>query len=189
MLAWVAGSLLMLIVILLAGGAYYTTTDDFQRRVGAQVVSVLEDSTGGRVELHRITFDLWHLAIEADGLVIHGTEAADQMPYLSADKILLRVKIHTFLSHTVGKGAQSHVGLSYLRVEQPHFHLIIDKDGKTNQPEPKHPTPSTEPIQNTLLDLQAGKVELANGLAVVNDRAIPFDVAAKDLNVEVHYIP
>jgi translocation and assembly module TamB len=189
MLAWVAGSLLLLIVILLAGGAYYTTTADFQRRVGAQVVSVLEDSTGGRVELHRITFDLWHLAIEADGLVIHGTEAADQMPYLSADKILLRVKIHTFLSHTVGKGAQSHVGLSYLRVEQPHFHLIIDKDGKTNQPVPKHPTPSTEPIQNTLLDLQAGKVELANGLAVVNDRAIPFDVAAKDLNVEVHYIP
>ncbi len=187
-LLWSAGSLLLLILILIAGGAYYTTTADFQRRVGGEVVKVLEDSTGGRVELRRISFDLWHLAIEADGLVIHGTEAPDQMPYLSADKILLRVRIHTFLSHTVGKGAQSHIGLNYLRVEQPHFHLIIDKNGKTNQPVPKHPTPSTEPIQNTLLDLQAGKVELANGLAVVNDRAIPFDMAAEDFNVEIHYI-
>ena len=187
-LLWSAGSLLLLILILIAGGAYYTTTADFQRRVGGEVVKVLEDSTGGRVELRRISFDLWHLAIEADGLVIHGTEAPDQMPYLSADKILLRVRIHTFLSHTVGKGAQSHIGLNYLRVEQPHFHLIIDKNGKTNQPVPKHPAPSTEPIQNTLLDLQAGKVELANGLAVVNDRAIPFDMAAEDFNVEIHYI-
>ena len=187
-LLWSAGSLLLLILILIAGGAYYTTTADFQRRVGGEVVKVLEDSTGGRVELRRISFDLWHLAIEADGLVIHGTEAPDQMPYLSADKILLRVRIHTFLSHTVGKGAQSHIGLNYLRVEQPHFHLIIDKNGKTNQPVPKHTAPSTEPIQNTLLDLQAGKVELANGLAVVNDRAIPFDMAAEDFNVEIHYI-
>ena len=187
-LLWGAGSLLLLILILAAGGAYYTTTADFQRRVGGEVVKVLEDSTGGRVELRHISFDLWHLAIEADGLVIHGTEAPDQMPYLSADRILLRVRINTFLSHTVGKGAQSHIGLSYLRVEQPHFHLIIDKNGNTNQPVPKHPTPSTEPIQNTLLDLQAGKVEFANGLAVVNDHAIPFDVAAENFNVGIHYI-
>ncbi len=27
----------------------------------------------------------------------------------------------------------------YLRVEHPQFHLIVDKDGKTNQPTPKHP--------------------------------------------------
>jgi len=185
--AWVVGSLSLLLVVLLAGGAYYTGTADFQRRVGGEVVSVLEDATGGRVELRHISFSLWHLAVEADGLVIHGTEAPGEMPYLSADKILVRVKIYTFLAHTMG-GPKSHVGLDYLRVEQPHFHLIIDKNGKTNQPVPKHKSTSTEPIQNTLLDLQAGKVEIANGLAVVNDHAVPFDVAANDLNVEVHYI-
>ena len=32
-------------------------------------------------------------------------------------------------------------------------------------------------------------MELANGLALVNDRAIPFDLAASDLNAEVHYLP
>jgi len=187
-LAWIAGSVLLLLILLVVGVSYYTTTADFQRRVGGEVAKVLENSVGGRVELNHISFNLWHLAIEADGLVIHGTEGPGQMPYLSADKILLRVRIHTFLSHTVGKGPQSHVGLNYLRVEQPHFHLIIDKNGNTNQPVPKHPNNSTEPVQDTLLDLQAGKVELANGLAVINDRSIPFDVAANNLNVEVHYI-
>lgn len=187
-LGWISASILILLIVLVLGLSWYTTTADFQQRVGEKVVSVLEDSTGGRVELGRISFNLWHLAIEADNLVIHGTEGPGEMPYLSAAKVFLRLRLHTFLSHTVGKGPQSHVALNFLRVEEPHLHLIIDKNGNTNQPVPKHPTTSTEPVQNTLLDLQATEVELANGLAVVNDRAIPFDAAAKNLNAQVHYI-
>ncbi len=186
---WTVGSLLVLVAILVGGLSWYSTTPDFERRVGKEVVSTLEDATGGRVELGRISLDLWHLAIEVDGLVIHGLEGPGEAPYLSADRILVRLKINTILSHTVGKGAQSHVGLNFLRVEQPHVHLIIDKDGKTNQPVPKHPSTSTEPLQNTLLDLQAKQVELANGLVLVNDRAIPFDLAARDLNAQVSYLP
>ena len=186
--AWVAGAALLLLLALVALVSWYTTTADFNNRVRSKLVAVLADATGGRVELQGIHLQLWHLAIEADGLVIHGTEGPGEMPYLSADRLLVRVKINTLLSHTVGSGAQSHVGLNYLRIEQPHFHLIIDKDGKTNQPVPKKPSTSTEPVQNTLLDLQAKQVELANGLAVVNDRAIPFDMAARDLEAAVHYI-
>ena len=79
-------------------------------------------------------------------------------------------------------------GLSLLRVEHPQIHLIIDKDGKTNQPIPKHPSTSKESLQDTLLDLKAHEVELVNGVAVLNDRAIPFDVAARDLDAEVRYL-
>ncbi|SEF93490.1 translocation and assembly module TamB [Bryocella elongata] len=185
----VSGSLLALLVLMLGVATWYTGTNDFQHRVGREVKEVLEDSTGGRVDVGHIGFSLWHLAIEVDGLVIHGTEPAGEMPYLSADKILLRLRINTFISHTVGKGPQTHVGLNFLRVEQPHVHLIVNKDGTTNQPTPKHPTPSTEPVQNTLLDLQAGDVQLANGLAVINDKSIPFDMAAHDLAAEVKYLP
>ena len=149
---------------------------------------MLEDATGGKVDLGGISVSLWHLAVEVDGVVIHGLEGPGEAPYLSADKILLRAKINTVVSHTVGRGAQSRIALSFLRVEQPHVHLIIDKDGKTNQPVPKKPSTSTTPVQDTLLDLQAGRVELANGLVVVNDRAIPFDVAAKDLQAQVNYL-
>ncbi|MES2392247.1 MAG: translocation/assembly module TamB domain-containing protein [Acidobacteriota bacterium] len=187
-LIWTSASLFGVLLLLLAGGAYYTTTDDFQRRVGGEVISVLQDSTGGRVELGHITFSLWHLAIEADNLVIHGTEEAGQMPYLSAAKIFVRVRINTFLSHTTGKGSQSRIGLNFLRVEEPHIHLIVYKDGHTNQPVPKHPKNTGEPIQNTLLDLQATRIELASGLAVINDRAIPFDLAANNFSAAVSYI-
>jgi translocation and assembly module TamB len=187
-IAWIFGSMVALVVAVLLFASWYTTTADFQHRVGEEVVSVLENATGGRTELRHISFNLWHLAIEAEGLVIHGTEAPGQMPYLSAQKILVRIRLHFFLTHIRGLGPQSRVSLRYLEVDQPHVHLIIDKDGHTNQPVPKHPSTSTTPIQDTLLDLQARKVVLNQGLAILNDRAIPFDAIANDLSAEVHYI-
>ena len=96
------------------------------------------------MELGKISFDLWHLAIEADGLVIHGLGGPGEAPYLAADKILLRVKIFNFFAHATGAGVASHVSLNYLRVEHPQMHLIVDKDGKTNQPVPKHPNTSRD---------------------------------------------
>ncbi len=186
---WVFISLAVLVLVALFGLNWYTGTADFQRRVGTEVKSVLEDSTGGKVDIGHISFNLWRLAIEVDNLVIHGTEAPGEAPYLSAARIFVRLKLNTFLSHTMGKGPQSHIGLNLLRVEQPHAHLIIDKDGKTNQPIPKHPSTSTEPIQNSLLDLQAKEVELADGLVLINDRPIPFNAAAQNLNARVQYLP
>jgi translocation and assembly module TamB len=183
-LAWFVGCF----VVLLGAAAFYTTTDDFQRRVGSEVTGLLADATGGRVELGHIEFSLWHLAIEADNLVVHGTEPAGESPYLSVGKILVRVKINTFMNHVAGQTVHSRVGLNLLRVEQPHFHLIVDKDGHTNAPVPKHPSTSTEPIQDTLLDLQATRVELADGIAVVNDQAIPLNLAANDLQAQVAYL-
>jgi translocation and assembly module TamB len=186
--ALLLGGLVILLIVVLVGAAWYTTTPDFQRRVGKEVVSVLEDSTGGRVELHGIRFSLRHLDIVADGLIIHGTEAEGEAPYVAVDRIEVRLKISSFLSHTAGTGLASHIGLNLLRVEHPQIHLIIDKDGKTNQPIPKHPSTSSEPLTDTLLDLKAHEVELIDGVALLNDRAIPFDLAARDLGAEVHYL-
>ena len=187
-LAWLVGSLLLLIVVLLVGLAFYTRTADFQHRVGKELVGILDDATGGHTEIGALKFDLLHLAIEVDGLVIHGLEGPGEAPYLAASKIMVRIKIISFLEHTAGTGAASHIGLNLLRVEDPHVHLIIDKDGKTNQPTPKHPSQSNEPVVDTLLDLKAKEVELVHGVALVNDRAIPFNLAAQDLNATVNYL-
>jgi translocation and assembly module TamB len=185
---WTVIAVVVLVAVLFGTFAWYSTTDDFNRRVGAEVVKILEDATGGRVELRKISFDLRHLAIEADGLVIHGSEALSEAPYLSVDKIDLRVKLLNLFSYVSGTGVSSHVRLSYLSVEHPQFHLIVDKDGKTNQPEPKHPNTSKTSLTDTLLDLKAGEVIVANGVALLNDRAIPFDMAARELDAEVHYL-
>ena len=186
--AWFVLIVIVLVAALLVAVTWYSKTPSFDRRVRTEVVKVMEDSTGGRVEIGRISVDLWHLAIEVDNLVIHGLEPAGEAPYLAVDRLLIRLKINTVLSHTVGKGAQSHIGLNFLRAEQPRIHLIIDKDGKTNQPTPKNPSTSTEPLQDTLLDLQAKDVEVANGMALINDRAIPLDAAARDLQATVRYL-
>lgn len=187
-LVWILGGLTVLGLVLFGVFAWYSTTPDFERRLGNEVVKVLESATGGRVELRRISFNLWHLAVEADGLVIHGLEGPDEVPYLAVDKILVHVRLFNFFAHASGTGGPAHVSLNYLRVEHPQFHLIVDKDGKTNQPTPKHPSTSNKPVIDTLLDLKARQVELANGVALLNNRAIPFDLAARELNAEVHYI-
>jgi translocation and assembly module TamB len=187
-LAWMLGGLTVLALVLFGVFAWYSTTPDFERRLGNEVVKVLENATGGRVELRRISFDLWHLAIKADGLVIHGLEGPGEAPYLAADRILVRVKLFNFFARAAGTGGPANVSLNYLRVEHPQFHLIIDKDGKTNQPTPKHPSTSNKPVIDTLLDLKARQVEVANGVALLNNRAIPFELAARDLNAEVNYI-
>ena len=185
---WVVVGLIALVVVLAGAFAWYSTTDDFQQRANREIVTVLGDATGGRVELAGFRFSLWHLAIEANGLVIHGLEGPGEAPYLAADRIQIHVKLFNFFSHVTGAGLASHVALSYLRVDHPQFHLIIDKDGKTNQPVPKHPTKSNKPVTDTLLDLKAQTVVLANGVVLLNNRAIPFDLAAHDLQAEVHYI-
>jgi translocation and assembly module TamB len=185
---WVFGPIVALLLVAVLLLNWYTTTDDFQQRVGGEVVQVLENATGGRIELQHLRFNLWHLAIEADGLVIHGTEAPGQLPYLSAAKIQLRLHINMVLTHIRGLGPQSRISLRYLRVDQPRMHLIVDKDGHTNAPTPRHPSTSTTPLQDTLLDLQARKVELADGLIVYNDQAIPFDLQASQLNAQITYL-
>jgi translocation and assembly module TamB len=186
---WTAGSLFLLLLILVAGLGFYTTTQDFSNRVRSTLISTLEDATGGKVDLAKVEFSLRHLAVEVDGLVIHGLEGPGQAPYLSADRVLVRITLKDLFSHaTNSKGAMRFITLSLLHVDKPQIHLIINKDGTTNQPEPKTKSTSNEPVLDTLLDLQASKVELASGVALLNDKAIPFDLAARDLGVNVHYI-
>jgi translocation and assembly module TamB len=183
-IAWTFAGLVALLLVLTAGVTWYAGTADFERRANKELVSVLEDSTGGRVEIGNVSLHLWHLAVEVDGLVIHGLEAPGEAPYLAADKIQVRIKLVSLLSRNVA----THVGLDLLRVESPRVHLIVDKDGRTNQPVPKKKTQSNEPVIDTLLDLKAKDVELVHGLALLNDRAIPFNLAAKDLNAQINYV-
>ncbi|MFP5232789.1 MAG: translocation/assembly module TamB domain-containing protein [Acidobacteriota bacterium] len=183
-----AASLAAFVTVLLIAATWYTGTADFQRRLRNEVVRTLQNATGGRVEVGRIHFSLWGLATEADGLVIHGTEGPGQMPYLSASRIILRAHLNMVLTHIRGLGPQSRISLRYLRIEQPRFHLIVYSDGHTNAPAPKHPHPLKQPLTDTLLNLQARQVELVHGVAMLNDRVLPFNLEARDVNARIAYL-
>src|SRR5271155_1859962 len=62
-IGWTVAALLVLVLVLFGAFAWYSKTNDFNRRVGKEVVKVLEDATGGKVELGKVSFDLWRLAV------------------------------------------------------------------------------------------------------------------------------
>jgi len=169
-----------LILLGIGAIAWYASTPQFQNLVREKLISTLEKATGGRVELKAFRWSLRQLAFEADGLAIHGLEAANEVPYAHVDRIYVRVKILSFI--------RPKIDLSYLEADHPVFHLIIYSDGSTNQPKPKT-EPSGKSIQDTIFDLKVGRTEINNGVALINQRAIPFNLEANDVGVVVTYAP
>jgi translocation and assembly module TamB len=173
--------LVLLLVLMVAGLLFYASTPHFANIVRQKVVSVLEDATGGRVEIQSLRWNLRHLAVEADGLTIHGLEDRGELPYAHVDRLYARAKILSFVD--------ARLGLDFLEVDRPAIHLIIYPDGHTNQPAPRAKQSSNGPAVDTIFDLQARRVEVHNGVALVNERSIPFQLAANDLGVVVTYAP
>ena len=125
----VGGVLVLLLFLVVAGLMFYASTPHFLNLVRQRVITVLEDATGGRVELQSLHWNLRHLAVEVDGLTIHGLEGRGEVPYAQIDRLYARAKILSFF--------QARLGLDFLEVNHPAIHLIIYPDGRTNQPTPK----------------------------------------------------
>jgi translocation and assembly module TamB len=168
------------VILLVVGGLYwYANTASFKSRIRNTVVAELEKSTGGRVDLQRFNWRLTHLEFEADNLTIHGLEAPGQVPYAHIDRLFVRLQILSFF--------RAKIGLNYLEADHPVVHLIVYPDGTTNQPKPQHP--STGNTKNEIFDLAIGRTVLDNGVALLNDRKIPFNLTANNLAAQVGYVP
>ena len=178
----VGGALLLLLVLVIGGLLFYASTPHFSNFVRQRVINVLQDATGGRVDLQSLHWSLGHLAVEVEGLTIHGLEGPGELPYAHVDRLYARVKILSFVN--------ARLGLDFLEVDRPSVHLIIYPDGTTNQPTPKAKESSSGPATiRTIFDLQANRVEVHDGMALLNERAIPFQLAANDVGVVVTYAP
>jgi len=171
----------------------YVDTPEFQKQVRERLVTVLGQATGGRVEIGRLRLSLWRLDAVADHVIIHGLESEREAPYLQVDRVELQLQWVTFLSQASGPHLQfgrsiaSHIALNLLEADRPQMHFIVYADGSTNQPVPEHKSTSTEPLADTLLDLQAKYLYVNNGTLLLNERAIPFNVAARNLDTKVRY--
>jgi len=170
-----------LLVLVAAGALWYASTAQFQNRVKSEVVEVLERSTGGRVELAHFSWHLLKLEVEVDGLTIHGLEASGEVPYAHLDKLLVRAKIISLF--------RAQIGLRLLQAEHPVLHLIVYPDGTTNQPTPKEAMSSGKPVTDEIFDLEVNQTLLDNGLLILNERKIPFNLAATDLAARFNYLP
>lgn len=83
--------ILVLLVFVLAG--WYLTSPRFQQQVRQWVIVQLQGSTGGRVELGALSWNLSQLEFEARDLTIHGREAPGEAPFFHADRVQVRLRI------------------------------------------------------------------------------------------------
>jgi translocation and assembly module TamB len=177
----VGGALLLLVAALIAGLLFYASSAHFSNQVRQRVITVLEDATGGRVEISSLNWSLRHLSVEVNGLTVHGLESRGQLPYAHVERLYARVRILSFID--------ARLGLDFMEVDRPEIHLIVYPDGRTNQPTPKAKQSSSGEALRTIFDLQARRVEVHNGMALINERSIPFQLAANNLGVVITYAP
>ena len=167
-------------VAVLAGGlCWYATTPAFANRVRHAVIARLEQDTGGRVELKSFSWRLTHLEFTAEDLTIHGREASDQIPWLHIDRLYVRLQILSFFSPKIA--------LNDLEADRPVFHLIVYPDGSTNEPLPQHR--SQRSVKDEVFNLQVAHTTVNDGLAVLNERRFPFQLAAGNMTAEISYVP
>ncbi|HEX4038542.1 MAG TPA: translocation/assembly module TamB domain-containing protein [Acidobacteriaceae bacterium] len=170
---------LAVVAVLIGALSWYANTSSFQNRVRRAVIAELEESTGGRVELRRFGWRLTHLEFEADDLTIHGLEGPGQAPYAHIERLYVRLQVLSFF--------RPKIGLNFLEADHPEIHLIVYPDGTTNQPRPKHA--STGSTKDEIFDLEIGRTVLNDGVAILNDRKILFNLSANHLAAQVSYVP
>jgi translocation and assembly module TamB len=174
--------ILLLFAVLLAGLSWYASTPQFANMVRNKLIQVLENATGGRVGLGAFRWSLLHLQVEADNLTSHGLEAPGLAPYVHLDRLTARIKIISLF--------RARIGLDYLGIDNPEVHIIVYKDGSTNQPVPKTKSAPLDVNKtvNEIFDLEANRAEINHGTLLLNQKSIPFSLAANDLEVGVNYL-
>ena len=152
------GVVLLAVIVVLV---WYLRSPQFGDFVRRKVIDSIEDATGGRVDMGSFHWNLAKLQFEAGDLTIHGLERPDQLPYVHVDRMQLAGAHLSFV--------QTRISLEYLGLEHPVIHLIVHPDGTTNAPEPRVKQSNSAAAQQ-LLDLAVARVDLRNGMLLVNER-------------------
>ena len=179
------------LALLAATGLYFwMSSAQFENIARKRLIAQLEKATGGRVEVATFHWRLLDLEAEATGLVIHGTEARSEAPYVRIDRLRASVSLLGFWS--------PNVQLRDLEIEQPAVHLIVFHDGSTNQPHPRTPPATFTQNLTSFFNLQAGHVAVEQGTLDYDNRAasfdaqnrrLPLDFQANDFSVLLSYAP
>ena len=185
----VAG-LVALTIVTLVSAYFIASSARFEGIVRQRLVAELERATGGRVEIAAFHWRLLALEADADGVVIHGLEDADEAPLARIEHMRVRVSVLNWMV--------PQLLLRDLEVEQPSIHFIVYPDGSTNQPHPRREAKSNRSAIDTLFRLKAGQFEIERGMVHYEDRAasfdyqdryIPLSFKADDVSLLLRYVP
>ncbi|HEX4485027.1 MAG TPA: AsmA family protein, partial [Terriglobales bacterium] len=178
MIGWIFGGVAALLAVVVVGGLLVLRSRGFHDYVLEKVIEQGSQATGGKVELRDFDFQLSTLTANVYGLKIHGTEPDPQTPLLSLDHVHLDLKLVSLLHHKVD--------LNEILVDHPVVHLISDKDGHSNIPQPKTPKDENSKPVN-VFDLGIHHVLLSNGEVYYNQEVSPLAAELHQLRAEVQY--
>ncbi|MCU1298167.1 MAG: hypothetical protein JWO91_2445 [Acidobacteriaceae bacterium] len=176
-IGWTAAIGVLLIAVLVIGGYVALRSSSFHRYVLAKIIQQAEESTGGKVEIRNFDVHLSGITADLYGLTIHGAESSDQKPLLQVDKLTVGLKILSVIHHKVN--------LNQLLIDHPVAHLLVDKNGRNNIPQPN--APKQKSSQTNVFDLAVGHVLLSDGEIYYNDRQGSIDADVYDLRTEVNF--
>jgi translocation and assembly module TamB len=173
-------SLVAIIVVLIIAALIVVQTAWFQNFARTKIASLIEDSTGGRVEIGSFSFSLRHLSVNIKNFVLHGTEPPSAAPLLRIASLDAEVKLIPSFHHAID--------LEHLGVTTPAANILVFPNGKTNIPTPKKKsTPSNNSGLKTVMDLAVKHFELTNGTIHFRQESIPVDVRGDNLAVVLRY--
>ncbi|MGA2501787.1 MAG: hypothetical protein ABSH20_28940, partial [Tepidisphaeraceae bacterium] len=189
-LLWVGLAVASLVAVALFAFVLFLNTSACERLIRNRLVAFLQTSTGARVEIGSFHWHPIDLEVEVNGLALHGLETASEAPYLRVEHLAARFSLRQIWS----QGIQ----LRDCTVSQPSLHLIVYRDGSTNQPHPRKPRKAGKPALDTLFDLKADHLSLSQGLLNYENRAAAFDfqnryaplnLDASDVSLLASYLP
>jgi translocation and assembly module TamB len=172
-----AGAGLALLVLAAAVAAWYLSSPHFEERVRRTLVAQVEHATGGRVEMQSFTWTLRPLEFEARNLIIHGLEPEGEAPYAQVERVLVRVRVDSWL--------RRQVSVRYLGLQRPVINLLVLPDGSSNQPIPRAAREEGRSPVEPLFDLAIGRLEISDGVLRWNQHTIPLELRASGVQAEM----
>src|SRR5262245_32744910 len=89
----VIAAVVVLVAITLIAAVLALRSGWFREYVRARVIEELERSTGGHAEIGQFAFNWRTLTARVSGIVLHGTESADQAPFVQIDSAMVGLRV------------------------------------------------------------------------------------------------
>jgi len=164
---WVLATLAVLAVIIFFGSG---AGNPLLKRA---LIQRIEAATGGKTEVGSLSIRWLSLRATIKGLVIHGKEPKEMEPLAVVDEIDVALRVDSFLRRKVS--------LDQLTIIRPRIHIRVEPSGASNVPTPRRSASSSKTNPETLFDLRARQVRIADGWVLYNDVRAPLSLEGGDL--------
>ena len=167
---WTLAVLAILLVVGTVGGYLYLKSSSFEHLVTNKVVAQANQSTGGETTVAGLQLSLSPLTAKLSDITLRGKEPVTAPPLLHIDELTVGITIQSVLHRKFT--------LRELLIDHPVAHLAVDKQGRSNLPQP----PENQSQSHTsLFDLAIGHFAITRGEVDYNDVQTPIEANIDDL--------